>query len=81
LSLTLLYAGAESVVATLWRIDDRSAAALAARFYQHLRTMPAADALAQAQRDLLDNPRFAGPYYWAGYELLGAPGAVAPSRE
>jgi CHAT domain-containing protein len=81
LGLALLYAGAGSVVATLWRIDDRSAAALAARFYEHLRTMPTADALAQAQRDLLDDARFAGPYNWAGYELLGAPGATATGRD
>jgi CHAT domain-containing protein len=81
LGLALLYAGAGSVVATLWRIDDRSAAALAGRFYEHLRTMPAADALAEAQRDLLAGARFAGPYYWAGYELLGAPGALAPGRD
>ena len=73
LGQALLYAGAGAVVATLWRIEDRSAAALAARFYVHLRTRPPAEALALAQRDLLADGRHAAPYYWAGHVLIGPP--------
>ena len=60
LGLALLYAGAGSVVATLWRIDDRSAAALAARFYQHLRTMPAASPAGPARRGSDSRPVLLG---------------------
>jgi CHAT domain-containing protein len=73
LGQSLLYAGAGSVLATLWRIDDQAAAALAGRFYFHLRTLSVPEALARAQRDLLADPRFVNPYYWAGHLLIGAP--------
>jgi CHAT domain-containing protein len=74
LGQSLLYAGAGSVVATLWRIEDQAAAALARRFYHHLGSVAAPEALARAQRDLLAEPRFAQPYHWAGHLVVGAPG-------
>jgi CHAT domain-containing protein len=72
LASAFLYAGAGSVVATLWRIDDRGAAALATRFYRHLDRRAPAEALALAQRDLIRSRDFARPYYWAGYRISGA---------
>ena len=68
---TLLYAGALDVVATLWRIDDAGAAAFAARFYAELKRGTATEALALAQRDLVADPRYRAPYYWAAYEVTG----------
>ena len=58
-------------MATLWRIDDEGAAAFARRFYVALRSRTPAGALAQAQRDLMSDSRYAHPYYWAGYVLTG----------
>jgi CHAT domain-containing protein len=75
LGQALLYAGAGAVVATLWRIEDQSAAALAGRFYVHLKTHGPAEALALAQRDLLASRRHASPYFWAGHVVVGLPGA------
>ncbi|MEO6056690.1 MAG: CHAT domain-containing protein, partial [Gemmatimonadales bacterium] len=74
LARAFLYAGAGSVVATLWRVDDDGAAALAERFYRYLETGPAS-ALALAQRELLADRRYRAPYYWAGYTLAGDGGA------
>ena len=71
LARAFLYAGARNVVATLWRVEDRGAAELAARFYRHLSGRPAAEALAEVQRELLTDPRYRAPYYWAGYVLSG----------
>jgi CHAT domain-containing protein len=71
LAQAFLYAGAGTVVATLWRIDDAGAAAFAERFYHHLSTRPPAHALAAAQRDLRSDSRWRSPYYWAGYTLSG----------
>jgi len=50
-----------------------AAAVLAESFYreQSRRRDPVA-ALAGAQREVLADPRFGAPYYWAGYEVLGA---------
>jgi CHAT domain-containing protein len=72
LSLAFLYAGARTVVATLWRIGDEGAAVLAQRFYENLRSLPPAEALAAAQRALLGDPRFSSPYYWAAYQVIGS---------
>jgi CHAT domain-containing protein/tetratricopeptide (TPR) repeat protein len=71
LAQALLYAGAANVVGTLWRIDDAGAAAFAARFYRSLATTAVTGSLASAQRAMLASPRFAHPYYWAGYVLHG----------
>ena len=71
LAQALLYAGAGNVVGTLWRIDDAGAAAFAEQFYRSLPRQAAARSLALAQRAMLSSPRFAHPYYWAGYNLIG----------
>jgi CHAT domain-containing protein len=72
LAQAFLYAGAQDVVATLWRIDDEAAALFASRFYRNLRQMPPADALAAAQADMRRNPKLKAPYYWAAYTLSGS---------
>ena len=82
LSQAFLYAGAGSVVATLWRIDDEGAAAFAEAFYDALRSRAPLDALAAAQRALLHDPRYArfsAPRYWAPYVLAGRGRAAAQS--
>lgn len=71
LAQAMLFSGAGGVIATLWRVDDAGAAALAERFYHHLRTRPPAAALAAAQREVRRDPRWASPYHWAGYRLNG----------
>jgi CHAT domain-containing protein/tetratricopeptide (TPR) repeat protein len=71
LAQAFLYAGAKSVVATLWRIEDGAAAAFAERFYVALHAMPAPEALAEAQRGMLRSARYAAPFDWAAYEVTG----------
>ena len=77
-----LAAGAGSVVATLWQVDDRAGAQLMKSFYRELlhRGQAPAAALRKAQQEIRQQPRFAHPYYWAGYNLFGA-GARTLSRE
>ena len=72
LAQAFLYAGARSVVATLWRIEDGAAATFAEQFYENLRRMPPPDALAAAQRSMLVNPKYASPYDWAAYTVTGS---------
>jgi CHAT domain-containing protein/tetratricopeptide (TPR) repeat protein len=71
------YAGATEVIATLWRVEDRGAAELARRFYRHYRRMSVAEALARTQRELMGDPQYGSPFYWAGYVLSGDPGGIA----
>jgi CHAT domain-containing protein len=71
LAQAFLYAGARVVVATLWEIGDEGGAELAGRFYANLRRMAPAEALAAAQRELLRSRKYANPFYWAGYQVIG----------
>jgi CHAT domain-containing protein/tetratricopeptide (TPR) repeat protein len=71
LAQAFLFAGARSVVATLWRVEDDGAATFAERFYRQLMTAPPAVALAAAQRETLADPRYRSPYHWAAYSLSG----------
>jgi CHAT domain-containing protein len=83
LSRAFLYAGAESVVVSLWQVADESTAELMVSFYRELeRGGPGADkaeALRAAKRAMISGggPR-AHPYYWAPFILIGSPEAAAP---
>jgi CHAT domain-containing protein/Tfp pilus assembly protein PilF len=68
-----MYAGAARVLASLWKVDDVATAELMKRFYKAMeqgRMSPAA-ALRQAQIEMWRQPRWASPYYWAGFVLQG----------
>ena len=67
-------AGARSAFATLWFVNDESTASLVQEFYAQLRgakTTTKAEALQQAQRKLLRDPRYQHPCYWAAYLIIG----------
>ena len=69
----LLYAGARSVLVTLWDVHDESTAEFMGRFYRHLADgAHRAQALRQAMRDL--RRRYPSPYHWAPFVLVGHPG-------
>ena len=53
LTRAFIYAGTPSVVASLWSVEDSSAAQLMASFYKNLKTMTKVEALRQAQLQLI----------------------------
>jgi len=79
------YAGARSVLASLWSVADESTATLMESFYRHWRAGLAKDeALRQAQRDLIRGPvpvpggadsdrrlDASQPFFWAAFQLYG----------
>lgn len=71
LAQAFLFAGAGSVVATLWPVEDRGAATFAERFYSAYGAHSAAEALAMAQRSMIADPPYRSPYHWAGYRITG----------
>jgi CHAT domain-containing protein len=78
LSRAFMYAGAPSVVASLWSVDDESTSQLMVAFYSHLRDgLSKAEALQAAQTDVRRS--FPNPYYWASFVLMGDPGASTKS--
>jgi CHAT domain-containing protein/tetratricopeptide (TPR) repeat protein len=68
-----MHAGSPRVLASLWSVDDRATAELMQRLYRSMlaeRMTPAA-ALRAAQLSMARDPRWASPYYWAGFSLEG----------
>ena len=67
-----LFAGARSVVATLWAINDETTLEFMKSFYQHLRGGESASyALQVAMKCLRDSDKFSAPKYWAPFVLIG----------
>ena len=65
LAHAFLLAGARSVVATLWRVNDTAAEGLAVAFYRHLQSrLDSEDALALAQREAI---RAGSSLTWSAY--------------
>lgn len=65
-------AGASSVIATLWPVNDEATSLLMKKLYAKTDADPIV-ALTEAQRTLADDPKWSAPYYWAGFELFGIP--------
>jgi CHAT domain-containing protein len=85
LSRAFIYAGAPTVVASLWSVDDEATAVLMEAFYTHLKAgMGRAKALRAAQSDLSHDeahPQWAHPFYWAAFVLTGDPGELSASAQ
>ncbi len=72
LSRAFFSAGAPSVVASLWKVEDRPTKLLMERFHEQLRDgQRPADALRTAQLHLLRETRYVHPRYWAPFVLIG----------
>jgi len=65
-----LYAGARSLLLTLWDVNDRSTAQFMTSFYRRLQTSTTkAEALAEAAREVRE--QYPHPYHWAPFVLVG----------
>lgn len=68
----LLYAGARTVIASLWDVNDESTTEFMRAFYEFAQTSPSrADALRAAMKVVRQQRPH--PYYWAPFLLVGAP--------
>ena len=75
-------AGAKGLVANLWPADDEASHRFMSFFYSHLAHHSGpAEALRQAQLDMVKTTDFSPPFYWAGYSYTGRsqPLQLAPS--
>ena len=68
-----MYAGASSIAASLWRVDDDATAELMKEFYANMlqKGMTPAAALRQAQNSIRQQPGWRSPHYWAAFTLQG----------
>lgn len=69
------YAGASSVIASLWKVNEASTATIFTNFYRGLSEgMGRASALQQAKINYLNNAQSdlqQSPYYWSGFVYFG----------
>lgn len=68
-----MYAGATSVVASLWKVGDEATAELMKRFYTEMlkNKKTPSEALRLAQNSIRQVPQWSAPHYWAGFTLQG----------
>jgi CHAT domain-containing protein len=68
----LAIAGAESLVMSLWQVDDAATRDLMTGYYARLAAgRPRSSALRDVQLALLRTPKYAHPYYWASFLPAG----------
>ncbi|MEC4893567.1 MAG: CHAT domain-containing protein [Oscillatoria sp. PMC 1051.18] len=66
-------AGARSTVASLWYVSDEGTSLLMTNFYRELTNpeISKAEALRRAQVQVLAEEKFAHPYFWSAFVLVG----------
>ena len=59
---------------SLWTVDDEATTKLILAFYSNLgsSSISRAKALARSQRELIEDPRYEHPFYWAGFMLINS---------
>ena len=77
------YAGSESILTSLWRIDEQSSTQILDYFYGYLEDgLPKDEALRNAKLDYLSKAegRTLHPQYWAGLVLMGDTSPIALNK-
>jgi CHAT domain-containing protein len=64
-------AQARTVVGSLWAVNDAATTQFMQTFYRNLATHGKAASLRAAQISLMKSPKFAHPYFWAPFSLIG----------
>ncbi|MBK7534120.1 MAG: CHAT domain-containing protein [Myxococcales bacterium] len=77
----LVIAGAESLVMSLWQVDDSATRDLMTRYYRKLEAGDGrSEALRAAQLQTLARPATSHPYFWAAFQPAGASGPIKEWR-
>lgn len=70
-SAAFFLAGANSILSSLWVIDDESAAQFMNRYYRHLAAgKTKGEALRLSKIDIM-NSKYGHPFFWAPFILIG----------
>jgi CHAT domain-containing protein/Tfp pilus assembly protein PilF len=73
LSWAFFVAGCPAIVASQWKVEAQATTPLMVEFHRNLLAkMSKAEALRQAQLKLLRTRRYAHPFYWAGFVVMGS---------
>jgi CHAT domain-containing protein/Tfp pilus assembly protein PilF len=68
-----MYSGAPTVIASLWKVEDRATADLMRLFYEKMfkENLSPSESLRQAQISMIKEKGNSQPFYWAGFNLQG----------
>jgi len=73
LTTAFLFAGARTVISSLWKVADSSTSLLMIDFYNQLNSgKDKAGALRAAKQNLIKGDKYNHPYYWAPFIQIGA---------
>ncbi len=77
LSRAFLASGARGLVASLWPVSDESTARLMEEFYRQMlhEKHPAGGALNEARLAMMNDDRFAHPFHWSSFVVIGTEGS------
>jgi len=70
------YAGAKSVISTLWPINDKSTSILMHSIYEHLSKGESKSQAIRSAKIKMLNSKYAHPFYWAAFVLNGDSGPL-----
>jgi tetratricopeptide (TPR) repeat protein len=66
------FAGASSVLMSLWSVNDQASYQFMHRFYAHLRSADSiVDALRRSKIEMINSEALSHPFYWAGFIVSG----------
>jgi CHAT domain-containing protein len=72
LTRAFIYAGAKSVLGSLWNISDEATTSLMMDFYRNLRSLNESEALRQAQLNMINSKEYNSPFFWAPFYITGS---------
>ena len=72
LARAFFYAGAQTVVASLWAVEDEVTAALMQNFYQRLQAGDSIPRALQLAQQMMDQANYTA-YQWAPFVVIGRP--------
>jgi CHAT domain-containing protein/uncharacterized protein HemY len=79
LNRAFIYAGARTVMASLWSVKDKQTGELMVSYFDYVKQgLTKGEALQRAQLDV--RSKYPHPYYWASFVLTGDSGAVQPTH-
>ncbi len=71
MSWALFIGGARATVASQWKVDAESTAALMSEFHRGIRRGSKVKAMRQAVLQIMQQAEFRHPFYWSGFVLMG----------
>ncbi|WP_236739077.1 CHAT domain-containing protein [[Phormidium ambiguum] IAM M-71] len=68
-----MYAGAKSVVVSLWSVQDAGTSELMKKFYHQMleKGLTPVAAMRAAQLEMIQSEQWKSPYYWAAFVVQG----------